>query len=131
MALRFNLKVLSFFLLPVAPPSPHNKLYRGIIILSYPLLCNDDCDLNHSSQHYLYECNLHPFPPACVTGAVRLVGGSNAREGRVEICNNNVWGTVCDDFWSPFDAIVTCRQLGFLTTGNWFQLVQTITKATM
>ena len=55
---------------------------------------------------------------ACVTGAVRLVGGSNAREGRVEICNNNVWGTVCDDSWSTFDAIVTCRQLGFLTTGK-------------
>ena len=57
---------------------------------------------------------------ACVTGAVRLVGGSNAREGRVEICNNNVWGTVCDDSWSPFDAIVTCRQLGFLTTGKGY-----------
>ena len=61
-----------------------------------------------------------PFLTACVTGAVRLVGGSNAREGRVEICNNNQWGTVCDDSWSPFDAVVTCRQLGFLTTGNWF-----------
>ena len=59
-----------------------------------------------------------PFLTACVTGAVRLVGGSNAREGRVEICNNNQWGTVCDDSWSTFDAIVTCRQLGFLTTGN-------------
>ncbi len=37
--------------------------------------------------------------------------------GRVEICNANVWGTVCDDFWGTPDAQVACRQLGFSATG--------------
>ena len=52
----------------------------------------------------------------CTQGAIRLQGGTASR-GRVEICNNNVWGTVCDDLWGTADAQVACRQLGFTSTG--------------
>ena len=55
---------------------------------------------------------------ACTNGDIRLIGGSNSYEGRVEVCNNNAWGTVCDDSWGTPDATVTCRQLGYSTTGN-------------
>ena len=55
----------------------------------------------------------------CNYGDLRLVGGSDKYEGRVEICINDQWGTVCDDFWGNSDAGVVCGQLGFGSSGKF------------
>ena len=54
----------------------------------------------------------------CRHGEVRLVNGSVPNEGRVEVCDNFVWGTVCDNGWANNDAAVVCGQLGYSTAGR-------------
>jgi len=56
-------------------------------------------------------------PLICQDGEIRLAGGSTPYEGRVEVCLNETWGTVCDNFWDADDANVACGQLGFSRIG--------------
>ncbi|XP_077976686.1 uncharacterized protein LOC120334494 isoform X2 [Styela clava] len=44
---------------------------------------------------------------------IRLIGGSNPKEGRVEILHEGKWGTICHHAWDIKDANVTCKMLGY------------------
>lgn len=58
----------------------------------------------------------------CSDGDVLLMNGStpavDQTEGRVEICYDDQYWTICDDYWGIEDAGVICRQLNFTGTGT-------------
>ena len=75
----------------------------GILMIILNCLC--------SVNNFLY------FYLGCTEGDVRLLEGTTHLEGRVSVCKNNVWGTVCDSGWQAADATVVCRQLGLSIAG--------------
>ncbi len=65
----------------------------------------------------------------CIDGEVRLQDHiSSVREGRVEMCLNRVWGTVCSDQFSDDDAQVVCSQMDFDRIGKAQDVVITLQK---
>ena len=66
--------------------------------------------LNGSHTYY--------FPGNCTNGDIRLEGGRNPKEGRVEVCVGDHWVTVCYDGWTSTQAKVVCRQLNYSSSGS-------------
>lgn len=80
------------------------------------------------SIHYILCFRIHcycglAYIALCSNGDVRLVGEHDSLlSGRLEICFNNQWGSVCattQQPWTQNNAAVVCKQLGHSDTGQY------------
>ncbi|XP_022111583.1 scavenger receptor cysteine-rich domain superfamily protein-like [Acanthaster planci] len=68
-----------------------------------------DCRHNGLGTH---NCrHLEDAGVQCIS--VRLAGGSDVNEGRLEVFLDGKWGTVCGNSWRREEATVACRQMEF------------------
>ncbi|XP_078616873.1 scavenger receptor cysteine-rich domain-containing protein DMBT1-like [Branchiostoma floridae x Branchiostoma japonicum] len=81
--------------------------------IDFSLRCNGITDCTDDSD----EMNCISDTGISDRNRIRLVGGSAANEGRLEVRpeDGGDWGTVCDDNFNTDDAIVACKTLGYRT----------------
>ncbi|XP_062507211.1 scavenger receptor cysteine-rich domain superfamily protein-like [Corticium candelabrum] len=79
----------------------------------YDVKCN-------GSESSLLKCSVyrdlygnHQEQASITCSALRLVGGSTAAEGTIEILRNKTWWVICDDGFSLAEARVACKELGY------------------
>ena len=84
-------------------------------------------DCSHRTLTTYGTCRYNVFincNSTCTHGEVRLIGRRKPSKGRMEVCVNGLWRTVCDSYLDTVAAQVVCRQLGYTTNiGNWSTLI--------
>ena len=62
----------------------------------------------------------------CTDGETRIVNdiSNEMFAGKIELCINGQWGSICDDGWSYNEAHVVCSQFGYTSYGMYLYYSQ-------
>lgn len=74
--------------------------------------------ISNPYKHYCHTLSIFAASANCRDGDVRLMNGSIAQEGRVEVCHDNIWGAVCADGFNRIDGYVVCKELNLGNSGK-------------
>ena len=110
-----------------------NHLYTTLVDIIYTSIVENILLIYNVSIHVIKSSDVYRFTSillfiedtasdGCSHGDLRLSSRSDdesqlSSEGRLEVCVNSVWGTVCDTDFSSHDAQVACDQLGYEEQG--------------
>ena len=124
----YPLTVLSFSAQSCCSGNTGNLMLYDVHCTGQSGIFIQDCSYRIISGYSAGRCSLQNGMIAgcyetsdCNDGAVRLVNGSSALEGRVEVCTQRLWGAIAYLGWSSNDAKVVCRQLGLPWKCEFFQ----------
>ena len=97
------------------PLAAHNCLHtEDAGVVCQPAISRTLCfSTLYTSCCIFLMAELTVFYAACTQGDIRLVAGALSNEGRVEVCNQNQWGSVCSIGWGVPDARVACYHAGY------------------
>uniref|UniRef100_A0A1X7VVG0 SRCR domain-containing protein n=1 Tax=Amphimedon queenslandica TaxID=400682 RepID=A0A1X7VVG0_AMPQE len=98
-----------------------NPLERHFILSpNCPFLRKEFLDEIHSICMRIFAsfATLESQPVGCNEGDIHLVNGTFLNEGRLEVCSNGVWGSVCYSSFDFIDAVIVCRDLGYNSGGT-------------
>lgn len=87
-----------------------NTVYNCLLFLDRSTLCN--------------ECNTGEVRLTHTVDSKEFTAGNLTRAGRVEICINNAWGTICNSSFDEIEAQTACSNLeGFSYQGNHSEIL--------
>ena len=83
------------------------------------------CTYKNSDTRFYYGCSSCPVVSQCFDGEFRVDNitasmgpdGSGTLSGRVEVCYNSTYGSVCDYGWDETDARILCNNFVRNTLG--------------